>query len=138
MGATNGDGRLSRLGGASGAHTGGGRTLKPMLRVWRRFVRIELAWELAIMGVVLELFHRGIRPALDVGCGSAPSQFSDDTLFFVSGNHLTLIVPALVALIELSVAFRPWVKRAVRLGLGTWLALMLSSYSVLVWSVVRR
>jgi hypothetical protein len=109
-----------------------------MKSVWRRLQRIELGLELALMGVILELFHRGIRPALDVGCGSELSQTSDGWLFFVSENHLSVIVPAVVALLELHVAFRPWVKRTVRLGGGAAFASMLLSYSVLVWSVVHR
>lgn len=105
--------------------------------VCMRMRRIELALELALMGVILELFHRGIRPALDIGCGSSMSQLSDDLLALFSGYRLTMIVPVAVALIETHAALRPWVKRTVRLGSGFVIATMLLSYAISVWSFVR-
>lgn len=108
-----------------------------MRSLWRRIQRIELGLELVIAGAILELFDWGIRPFVDVGCGSAPSQASDDLLVFVTEHRLTMIVPAVVMLIETQVAFRPWVKRVVRLGAGLMIALMLFSYGILARSFIR-
>ena len=85
----------------------------------------------------IELFDWGIRPFVDVGCGSAPSQASDDLLIFATDHRLTMIIPAVVMLIETQVEFRPWVKRVVRLGAGLTFAFMLFSYGILARSFVR-
>lgn len=106
------------------------------MRRWVRYLaRIELGLELAGYGLILELFHR-LRPGLEVGCGSAPSQLSDDLLFVVSDHRLSVLVPILVAAIELRVAFRPWVKRSVRLAAALAFAAMLASYVILIESFV--
>lgn len=103
----------------------------------RRLARLELSLELGLASVALLLF-RLIRPAVDVGCGSALSQMSDEFIEHFAASHLAIVVPAAVAMVELNWAIRPWVKRAVRLGVGCAWAAGLASYAVLAASFIRR
>jgi RES domain-containing protein len=98
--------------------------------------RLELSLELSLASGALLLF-RVIRPSLDVGCGSALSQMSDDFIEFFATHSLAIVVPAAVALVELNYAIRPWVKRAVRLGIGTAAILAIGSYAVLAAAFIR-
>lgn len=92
--------------------------------------------ELALASGALLLF-RAIRPSLDVGCGSALSQMSDDFIELFATHYLAILVPVTVAIVELNYAIRPWVKRTVRLGIGTTTILALASYAVLAASFIR-
>ncbi|MFO0599486.1 MAG: hypothetical protein U0228_29540 [Myxococcaceae bacterium] len=103
----------------------------------RRLLRLELSLELALASGAVVLF-RVLRPAIDIGCGNSLTQASDDFIEFFSTHSSPIVVPALVALVELNYQVRPWVKRAVRLSIGVAAVVMLASYAILAASFIRR
>ncbi len=92
----------------------------------------ELTYESALYVAVVLVIGRGLVPFalaseyLRHTCGSTPYVMATDFWWWVRENGDVLwAAPFGIALVESRWSFRPWVKRAARLGAIAWLLLVI-------------